>query len=263
MPCLSSPSFASENLALQRLSAGPFHSIPSALLQRGSACSLKIAVDGIQLTSKAARFRVASQSTDLSTGMDRIRAAKDNVGRTLDSFARSWDDKYFHSSIAHFTTFASQLVSRMDSLRTLRDLPFHKLQSGSATKIRQRGKILDIATAICIHANCVLGFLNQHRVHSLMKGLCRTTNSCKAGLVVGVLRIACSGLCIAEEHPGCLIGARLLAALQSMSYPVGLLSFPQAWHRRIYISHLQQSSMVYCSKLPFEVKGSAFLCPSH
>ena len=45
-----------------------------------------------------------------------------------------------------------------------------------------------------------------------MKGFCRAANSCKAGLVVGVLRIACDGLCtavrfhIAEENPGCLLG---------------------------------------------------------
>ena len=65
MPCLFSPSvllwlrpdaatITAVNLALQRLSAGPFHSIPSALLRRGSACGLKIDVDGIQLASKAA-----------------------------------------------------------------------------------------------------------------------------------------------------------------------------------------------------------------
>ena len=58
--------------------------------------------------------------------------------------------------------------------------------------IRRSG---DIATAICSRSNCAIGFVNQRRVHSLMKGLCRAANSCKAGLVVGVLRIACSGLC--------------------------------------------------------------------
>ena len=77
------------NLALQRLSAGPFHSIPSALLRRGSACGLKIDVDGIQLASKAAHLRVASQYGVLSAGMARIRAARDYDGRTLGSCARS------------------------------------------------------------------------------------------------------------------------------------------------------------------------------
>ena len=50
-----------ETLALQRLSAGLFHSLPSAQLwcSSASASGLKIYVYGIQLTSKTARFRVA------------------------------------------------------------------------------------------------------------------------------------------------------------------------------------------------------------
>ena len=100
-----------ENLALQGLSAGPFsHIFPSFLLRRGSGCGRKIDVDDSQLTSKAARFRVAFRSPQLSSGMERIRAAKDHCDRTLDSFAVSWDDKYFRSSTAYVTTSAFQLV---------------------------------------------------------------------------------------------------------------------------------------------------------
>ena len=62
---------AAENMALQRLSAGPSHALLAALLWRRSTCGLKIDVDGIQLTSKAARFRVASRSDVLSAGMAR------------------------------------------------------------------------------------------------------------------------------------------------------------------------------------------------
>ena len=72
-------------------------------------------------------------------------------------------------------------------------------QSGAATLIRQSRTILDIATAICSRSNCAIGFVNQHRVLSLMEGLCRTANSCKAGMVVGALRIACNGLCTAAR----------------------------------------------------------------
>ena len=45
-----------------------------------------------------------------------------------------------------------------------------------------------------------------------MKGLCRTANSCKAGLTAGAVRLACNGLCTAarfrsaDENPGCLLG---------------------------------------------------------
>ena len=97
---LDAATIAAETLTLQRLSAGSFHYLPSALLQHGSACGLKIDVDGIQLTSKAARFRVASQSASLFTGMERIRAAKEHGGRTLQSLTRSWDERYLHSATA-------------------------------------------------------------------------------------------------------------------------------------------------------------------
>ena len=66
---------------------------------------------------------------------------------------RSWDEKYLHSATAFHTTAKFQLVNTMDSLQSLRNLPFHKMQSGAATLIRQSGGILDIATAICSRSN--------------------------------------------------------------------------------------------------------------
>ena len=182
------------------------------MLRRGSTCGLKIDVDGNQLTSEAAHFRVASHFAQLTPGMARIRAAKDICDRTLDSFTVSWDEKYFPSSTAYSSTSAFQLVYGMDRLRCLRNLPAHKMQSGAATLLRQSGNILDIAQAICKRSNRVLGFVNQYRMHLLMKGLCRATISCKPGLVVGAVRVACNGLCTAarfhtvDEHPGCNLG---------------------------------------------------------
>ena len=143
------------------LSAGPFHALPLAVLRRGSSCGHKIDVNGIQLTSRAARFRVASCSAQLTPGMARIRAAMDHCDRTLDSFTVSWDKKYYHSSTAYSATSAFQLVYGMDSLRCLRDLRAHKMQSDAATLLRQSGNILDIAQAICKRSNRVLGFVNQ------------------------------------------------------------------------------------------------------
>ena len=49
-------------------------------------------------------------------------------------------------------------------------------------------------------------------MHLLRNGLCRTANLCKAGLIVGALRVACNGLPTAarfrtaEENPGCNSG---------------------------------------------------------
>ena len=85
-----------ETLALQRLPAGPFDSLSSALLRRGSVRGLKINTDGIQLTNKAAWFRVASQSGCLSTGMEAHPRAKDVDESTLESTTRSSNEKYLH-----------------------------------------------------------------------------------------------------------------------------------------------------------------------
>ena len=145
---------------------------------------LKSDVDSIQLTSRAARFRVASRSAKLSAGMTRTRAAEDHCGWTRDSFAMGWDDKYFRTSTAYCTTSAFKLVGGMDSLRRL---------------LRSAGP--QDAIRVCYHVTAkrttfssVLGSVNLHRVLLLMKDLCHTANSCKPGLVVGATRSACNGL---------------------------------------------------------------------
>ena len=76
----------------------------------------------------------------------------------------------------------------------------------------QSGNTLDIASAVCSRSNRALGFVSKRRVHTLMEGLCRAAYSCKAGLTVGALCVACNGLCkaarfhSANENPVCLSG---------------------------------------------------------
>ena len=124
-----------------------------------------------------------------------------------------------HSSIAHFTDAAFRLVTEWTGSRSLMDLPYHRMHSGAASMIRQSGNLLDIASAICSRSNCALRVFNQHRALSLTQGLCRTANTCKAGLIVGALRIACNGLCTAArfhsagENSGCLFGCKDRIAL--------------------------------------------------
>ena len=129
------------------------------------------------------------------------------------------------------------------------------------------GNILDIAKAICSRSNRVQGFVSQHRVRLLMKGLCRTTSSCKAGLVVGALRIACNGLCTAarfhtaEENPGCLVVCHegLDCSRYTIDAPHCSNPFVLSGLAPANVSHLRLSSMICCSKLPFAVTGSALL----
>ena len=81
------------NLALQSLPAGPLHAPLAALQRRRSSCGLKTDADGTQPMSKAARFRVACHSAQLSPGRDRIRAAKDHCDLILDSFTVTADPR--------------------------------------------------------------------------------------------------------------------------------------------------------------------------
>ena len=46
----------------------------------------------------------------------------------------------------------------MDSLWCLRDLPFHKMQSGVSAMLRQSVNGLDVSSAMCSRSNCALGF---------------------------------------------------------------------------------------------------------
>ena len=102
-------------------------------------------------------FILLRRGSILSAGMARIRAAKDHDGRTLDSCARSWGDLNLHSSTAHFTT-TFLVVNAMDILRSLRSLPFQKMQTGAALMIRQSGSILGslplLAVAQIVHWFC-------------------------------------------------------------------------------------------------------------
>ena len=133
-----------ETAALQRLWAGPLYALPSAMFRRGSTCGLKIDVDGVQLTSKAARFRVASRSC-CRLEWRAFVARKIVVVEPLIPSSLSWEDRYFNTSVAYHTTTAFQEVNRMDGLHSLRDVPFHKTQSGAATMLRESGNILDTA----------------------------------------------------------------------------------------------------------------------
>ena len=96
---------------------------------------------------------------------------------------------------------------------TICKIPWKAVRSGTVTVLRERANVLDIAKIICGRSNRVLGFVNQYRVHLLMKDLCRAANSCKHDLIVDVLRVVCNGLCTTvrfhtvEESSDCILGS--------------------------------------------------------
>ena len=156
----------------------------------------------------------------------------------------------------------------MDSLRSLGNVPPRKMQSGAAALIRQSGSILDIATALCSRSNSAVGFVDQHRVLSLMEVLRWTANSCKAGLVVGALRIACNGLCTAarfhtaEENQDAFWGVTMGSIAFGITIdvpPFSILYVPSGLAPAT-ANHVRRSSMTYCSKLMSEATGLRPCC---
>ena len=158
----------------------------------------------------------------------------------------------------------------MDSLRSLGNLPPRKMRSGAAALIRRSGSILDIATAFRSRSNSAIDFVNQHRVVSLMEVLSRTANSCKAGLVVGALRIACM---VCARPPDSILLRKTQDAFWSVTMrsiafgitidvpPVSILYVPSGL-APANAYHVRRSSMTYCSKMMSEATGFASLLPS-
>ena len=64
--------------------------------------------------------------------MERIRAAEDHCGRTLDSFAGNWDERCCRSSTSFFHFLPLPAGYGMNSLRCSRDASVLKMRSGAA-----------------------------------------------------------------------------------------------------------------------------------
>ena len=107
-----------ENHALQCTTARPYNAIPSTLLGVGSVCGLGPDLVGIHSLSLAARYRVASCSTTLSRGLEKISMARGHNCTPL--FALSHLAKEFLvPSMAFSTANAFDIVSRLDRNDTL------------------------------------------------------------------------------------------------------------------------------------------------
>ena len=65
-----------ENRALQCTTTGPYNTVPSSLLQVGSICGLGPDLIGIHSISLAARYRVATCSSTLSRGLEKVNEAR-------------------------------------------------------------------------------------------------------------------------------------------------------------------------------------------
>ena len=112
-----------KNKELKRLTASPFHSVPTDNQRQGNSTGLDVDVHEVQLTSLAARFRVAARSITLWTSLERIHQARNC--RNVFLFAMSPQ--------------GGRLISE-DTEDTLRNFVFRKMQAGAVTMLKKYKK---------------------------------------------------------------------------------------------------------------------------
>ena len=155
----------------------------------------------------------------------------------------------------------------MDCFRSLRNLPFRKMQSGASALIRQSGGILDIATATCSRSSCAVGLVNQHRVFSLMKGFVGQPTRGKlvwwwARYVLRVMvcaRLPDSTLFQKKQDAFWVATRGSIAFGITIDVPHSLNPYVPSFLALASASHLRLSSMGYSSKLPSAATGFASL----
>ena len=134
-------------------------------------------------------------------------------------------------------------------------------QSGAAAMIRQSGNILDIATAMCSRSNCGVGYLSTSIVSTHL-GKAFVGRPTRAMLVLS--RARCASIAMACTR---LPGSTVPWSATTGSIPCGITidaipcstTFVPSGLALVNVSHQRPSSMIYGSKLPYKVTGSAFL----
>ena len=86
-----------ENHALQCTTTGPYNAFTSTLLEVGSICGLGSGVIGIYSISLVARYRVATCSTTLRRGLEKVSAARGHNCALLSALSPAWEHEFLFS----------------------------------------------------------------------------------------------------------------------------------------------------------------------
>ena len=201
-----------ENHALQCTTAGPYNAIPSNLFRVGSVCGIGPDFVGIQSISLAARYRVAACSTTLRPGIEKIRLARGHNCARL--FALSeWDNEFLSPSLANSTVSAYDTVRQLDHDRKLDNAPNDKKQKIATGLLSDSLYSQDFAGPISVRVTKIFGPISRFRVADILPHMKLASNASRPGLVAGILRVLCNGMCTAqrfhndEQEHTCQIGS--------------------------------------------------------
>ena len=182
-----------ENHALQCTTTGPYNAIPSTLLGVGSVCGLGPHLVGIHSLSLAARCRVAACSTTLSRGPEKILTARGHNCTPLFALSPVWEKEFFVPSMAFTTANAFDIVCRLDRDGKLDDVLQNLKQKIATGLLLDKLHKQDFAGRLYRRASRVLGPTSRQRVADILHHMKIVSRASRPGLLVGFLRILCTG----------------------------------------------------------------------
>ena len=154
---------------------------------------------GIHSVSLAARYRVAACSSTLRRGLDKINEAREHNCTPLFALSPAWEWSFCFPSMTFHTANACDIVCRLDRDDILDEVPQSKKQKVATGILLDKLRTQDFVGPLSGRATRVLGPISRHRVADFLPHMKIFSCASRPGLLVGVLRILCNGLCTAQR----------------------------------------------------------------
>ena len=91
-------------------------------------------------------------------------------------------------------------MRHLDHTSKIADSPSDKKQKGATAFLRRTIQIREFAGPIAARASKILGPVNRHLMAQLVP-MMRDAARASPGLAVGILRVLCNGMCMAQRRP--------------------------------------------------------------
>ena len=149
--------------------------------------------------------RVDECSTTHRQGLEKIQTARGHNSALIFALYLVWETGFFAPSMACSTANAFDIVCRLDRDGKFDEAPQNMKQKVATGLLRDKLYEQDFAVPISVRASKVLGPTSRHRVADILLQMKLVSRASRLGLIVGVFRILCNGLCTAhrihtEEH---------------------------------------------------------------
>ena len=189
------------------------------------------------------------------------------------SFALSpaWEQEFLFLSMTFHTANALDIGCRLDRDDTLDETPQIIKQKVATNLLLDKMRTQDFAGPIVCRASKVFGPISRHRVADILLHMKKVSCASRPGLLVGVLRILCTGLCTArrfhtiENDHTCRVGCQMNLTLSYYNECPRLYNIFLSFRRRATIlpprNCLQHdlTSRVFLRSLQYDIEVLGFL----